>query len=259
VVEDVDLIEAADRNFLGSYRKLVEHMPAGGTRDFGGVFAFVTGLPIGMFNGCIVTAPAAGELGAALDWIVEHDVPYRLWIHEELADQLAETVRERGMEQGAWLMPQMVLQPVPEPPSPTPEVRVGAVSDPRSLDEYRRVSIEDGTSENVARRLFSDSFAADSDVQLLIAYLADRAVGTSLAIRTGDVSGVYAVGTLPEARRRGVGTAATWAAVAVGRDWGCETVVLQASEMGFPVYRAMGFRTVVRYALFRPGESPVGR
>jgi hypothetical protein len=29
-------------------------------------------------------------------------------------------------------------------------------------------------------------------------------------------------------------------------------VVLQASEMGFPIYRAMGFRTVVRYAIFRP-------
>jgi GNAT superfamily N-acetyltransferase len=253
MVAAVDLIEAADRNFLGSYRKLVDHMPSGATRDFGGVFAFVTGLPIGMFNGCIVPAPATTEdFTSALDWIVEHDVPYRLWIHEELADQLAETVRGRGMEQAAWLMPQMVLQPVPETPSPAPGVSVRAVSDARSLDEYRQVSVEDGTSEDVARRLFSDSFAADSDVQLVIAYLDDRAVGTSLAIRTGDVSGVYAVGTLAAARRRGVGTAATWAAVAAGRAWGCETIVLQASEMGFPVYRTMGFRTVVSYALFRP-------
>ena len=63
---------------------------------------------------------------------------------------------------------------------------------------------------------------------------------------------MYAVGTLADARRRGVGTAATWAAVAAGRAWGCDKVVLQASEMGFPMYRAMGFRTVVRYAIFRP-------
>jgi GNAT superfamily N-acetyltransferase len=126
------------------------------------------------------------------------------------------------------------------------------VSDARSLDEYRQVSIEDGTSEYVARRLFSDAIAADPDVELVIASLDGRAVGTSLAIRTDEVAGVYAVGTLADARRRGVGTAATWAAVAAGRAWGCELVVLQASEMGFPMYRAMGFQTVVRYAIFRP-------
>ena len=247
------LIEAADKNFIGSYRKLVEHSPGGETREFRGVFAFVTGLPIGMFNGCIVTRPAAYEdVTAALDWVAERDVPYRLWIHEELPDGLAQTMRERGMEPHSWLVPQMVLVQPPEPPASAPGVTVRSVSDGRSLDEYRQVYVEDGTSEDVARRLFSDSFAADPDVELMLASLDGRAVGTSLAIRTDEIAGVYAVATLSDARRRGVGTAATWAAVAAGRAWGCDTVVLQASEMGFPVYRAMGFRTVVRYAVFRP-------
>jgi len=75
--------------------------------------------------------------------------------------------------------------------------------------------------------------------------------GGSVAIRTGDVSGVYAVGTIARARRRGIGTAASWAAVAAGRAWGCDTIVLQASEMGLPIYRAMGFRTIVSYSEFR--------
>ena len=34
------------------------------------------------------------------------------------------------------------------------------------------------------------------------------------------------------------------------RAWGCETVVLQSSAMGYAVYEAMGFRTVVRYAIY---------
>ncbi len=102
--------------------------------------------------------------------------------------------------------------------------------------------------------MFSDSFAADPDVELVIAFSEERVAGTSLALRTGGVAGVYAVETLPEARRRGVGTAATWAAVAAGRAWGCDTIVLQASEMGFPMYQAMGFRTVVRYAVFGPAR-----
>jgi GNAT superfamily N-acetyltransferase len=250
---DQRLIEAADKNFIGSYRKLVEHSPGAETREFRGVFAFVTGLPIGMFNGCIVARPAALEdVTAALGWVAERDVPYRLWIHEELADGHTQTVREQGMEQHAWLVPQMVLEQPPELPVSAPGVTVRSVSDGRSLNEFRQVSVEDGTSEYVARRLFSDAIAADPDVQLVVASLDGRAVGTSLAIRTDEVAGVYAVATLADARRRGVGTAATWAAVAAGRAWGCDKVVLQASEMGFPMYRAMGFRTVVRYVVFRP-------
>jgi GNAT superfamily N-acetyltransferase len=71
-----------------------------------------------------------------------------------------------------------------------------------------------------------------------------------MAIRTGDVAGVYAVGTLERARHHGVGAAATWAAVSAGQAWGCNTIVLQSSEMGLPVYTAMGFRTVTRYAIY---------
>ena len=250
---DQRLIEAADKNFIGSYRKLVEHSPEGETREFRGVFAFVTGLPIGMFNGCIVARPAASEdLTAALDWVAERDVPYGLWIHEELTAGLAQTVSERAMEQHDWLVPQMVLDRPLELPASSPGVTVRSVSDGRSLDEFRQVIVEDGTPEYVARRLFSDDFAADPEVELVIASLDGRAVGTSLAIRTDEVAGVYAVGTLADARRRGVGSAATRAAVAAGRAWGSEVVVLQATEMGFPIYRAMGFRTVVRYAIFRP-------
>jgi len=247
------LIEAADKNFIGSYRKLVEHSPGGETREFRGVFAFVTGLPIGMFNGCIVARPATpDDVTAALDWVAKRDVPYRLWIHEELTEGLAQTLRERGMEPHPWLVPQMILEHASEPPASAPGVTVRSVSDDRSLDEYRQVYVEEGTSEHVARRLFSDAFAADPDVHLVVASLDGRAVGTALAIRTDEVAGVYAVETLTDARRRGVGTAATWAAVATGRAWGCDMAVLQASEMGFPMYRAMGFRTVVRYAIFRP-------
>jgi ribosomal protein S18 acetylase RimI-like enzyme len=75
-------------------------------------------------------------------------------------------------------------------------------------------------------------------------------VGTALAIRSERASGVYSVGTLPAARRLGVGAALTWAAVVAGREWGYDTVVLQSSAMGFSLYEAMGFRTVTPYTVF---------
>ena len=61
---------------------------------------------------------------------------------------------------------------------------------------------------------------------------------------------------LPLARRRGVGSAVTWAAIEAGRAWGYDTIVLQSSVMGLSMYSAMGFRTVAPYVVF--ADSSVG-
>jgi GNAT superfamily N-acetyltransferase len=84
----------------------------------------------------------------------------------------------------------------------------------------------------------------------------------SIAVRTGESGGIYSVATLESARRRGVGTAVTWAAVDAIREWGCTAAVLQSSEMGYPVYRAMGFAEVTRYTRYLPiadDGSPLNR
>lgn len=249
---DSELVDAANLSFVGSYRKLVEHSPQGGEiHETAGVFAFATGLPISLFNGCIVVAPATtSEFEAALTWVGTRSLPYEVWIDEQRAHGLGDIPLAHGLERDPAPYPGMVLHPVPESPEPAPGVTVVSVT-PARLPEHLDVHVESGLPADLAGRLFSPSFAADPDVRLFTARLDGRPVGTALAIRTGGVAGVYAVGTLPSARRRGVGAAATWAAVAAGRAWGCDTIVLQSTEMGYSVYVAMGFRTVVAYATFK--------
>ena len=222
-----------------------------------GSFAPVgTRLPFALFNGSVVVDVAPPQqLEQAIDWVDDHGLPHRVWIDEASAPGLGEVPHKKGFVRDERPYPGMVLHPVVDPPRPSAGVAVAQVSE-SDLDEYLGVTIETGIPGDAARLLFSASFAADPDVQLLIGSLDGRPVGTSVAIRSGDVSGVYAVGTLPAARRRGVGTALTWAAVEAGRAWGCDTIVLQASEMGFPIYAAMGFRTVVEYTVFgRPTKG----
>jgi GNAT superfamily N-acetyltransferase len=245
-----ELLAAANQSFVGSYRTLVKHSPNGEIRDIGGVFAFATGLPLSLFNGCVVVEPASpADLETALDWIGKRGAPHRLWVAESLFSALGYVAIARGYVRDPEPYPGMVLHPPPV--SPPPSIGVTVIrADASRLDEYLGVSVEGGLSAELAQRLYSPSFAADPDVRLFVGRLDGRPVGTSVAIRSGDVSGVYAVGTLPVARRRGVGTALTWAAVEAGRAWGSHTVVLQASEMGLPMYEAMGFRTVIRYAQF---------
>lgn len=248
---DAELIVAANLNYVGSYRKLVEHSPEGSIRESGGVFAFVTGLPISLFNGCVVVAPATrDELAGALAWVAARGLPHRAWIVEEIASTLGDVAIAHGLEHDPAPYPGMVLHPIPDPPKPPTWITVRPVTD-EGLEEYVDACEETGLPRDLAERLFSPAFAADPDVQLFTASLEGRAVGTSVAVRTGNVAGIYAVGTAPTARRRGIGTAASWAAVGAGLAWGCDTVVLQSTEMGLSVYTAMGFRTVVSYATFR--------
>jgi GNAT superfamily N-acetyltransferase len=251
----LELVRAANHSFVGSYRTLVEHCAEGEILEVGGVFAFVTGIPLSLFNGCIVVEPASSsELETAMDWIDARSVPHRVFIAEPFAAGLGHVPLARGFHRDDAPYPGMVLHPAPDPPAPPAGVTVVPVT-VSGLDAYVDLMVESGMEPDAARQLFSPSFAADPDVQLFLGTLDGQAVGNAVAIRSGDVSGVYAVGTRPPARRRGVGTALTWAAVAAGRGWGCDTIVLQASEMGYPIYEAMGFRTVVSYSIFgRPAS-----
>lgn len=247
-----ELVSAANVNYIGSYRKLVEHSANGEIHEAAGVFAFATGLPISLFNGCVVVeGGTAPELDAAIAWVSRRGLPYCIWIDEELVGGLGNVALARGLQRDLESLPGKVLHSPLEPPAPAPAVTVVPVTE-ASLAEYHDVNIAGGLARELASRLFPPSLAADPDVRLFTARLDGQPVGTSVAIRTGEVSGVYAVGTLATARRRGVGAAATWAAVAAGRAWGCDTIVLQASEMGASLYEAMGFRTVVSYAIFKP-------
>ncbi len=223
----------AHLNYIGSYRKLADHSAAGEILDSDSIFAFVSGLADPLFNGCVIVgATAEVALDDALEWVGRRTPSYQVAIVEEEGEPLKPFLHSIGLRHHMTLSG-MILSPVPAAPPPG----VG-------------ITIVDGLTGAMAQAMPA-SMLADPEVRAFTAQLDGRPVGTSIAIRTGSVSGVYAVGTVPDARGRGVGTAASWAAVEAGRAWGCDPIVLQATEMGLPVYRRIGFREIVRYEIFR--------
>ena len=77
-----------------------------------------------------------------------------------------------------------------------------------------------------------------------------------------SVAGIYQVTCLPEARGRGIGTAVTLAALLEARRRGYTIAILQASELGYPVYQRLGFRDYGRLNEYRYRGEPhqdVGR
>lgn len=103
--------------------------------------------------------------------------------------------------------------------------------------------------------------ADPSPYHILIARLAGENVATAMAFDHAGDCGIYNVGTVGHARRRGIGTALTTLHIhdALGR--GCTTGSVQATPMAEGVYATAGFRDlgrVLEYVPRRPGRKNGG-
>ncbi len=100
--------------------------------------------------------------------------------------------------------------------------------------------------------------AADHAAFHLLAARADgEMVAAALAYDHGGDCGIYNVGTLEHARRRGLGTALTAAQVHDARARGCRTASLQSTPMAERVYASVGFRDLGRILEYVP-PAPEG-
>jgi ribosomal protein S18 acetylase RimI-like enzyme len=81
----------------------------------------------------------------------------------------------------------------------------------------------------------------DSPMTLFVGYLDGQPVSTGELFMGGGVAGLYCVATKKEFRRRGIGSAVTWAAADHARRQDISTAVLQSSNDGKGVYARLGF------------------
>ena len=138
-------------------------------------------------------------------------------------------------------------------------VTVERVRDRASQEQWVRVSCESFgmPASAVAEELGAmshDDLGDAAAARYYLARLHGEPVATAALTLAGGVAGLFAVATIAAARGRGIGTAITMAPLLDARARGYCVGVLQASEMGYPVYARMGFTEQFRYHayLWRP-------
>ena len=150
--------------------------------------------------------------------------------------------------------PEMVTEQLVEQRSLPESAEVRRVTDTDQVGDYWELTAKAYVSLSFPPELFGyydrrDGMLADN-VAAFLGYLDGKPVSAAMAIVHDGVAGIYWVGTLEEARGRGLAWATTAAATNAGFDLGAELASLQASHMGVRIYARMGYRALYTYRLF---------
>lgn len=224
--------------------------------------------PIDYFN-CVVRADlteeeADGEIEASLERMRAHGVPGSWHVGPSMRPtDLGTRLLAHGFEYGGDDIGMAAdLSTLPEGMTAPADFVVERVRDEAELAEWAVTfgsgfgvgPVEVRWIEEMFRRL-----GFGGPWRHYIGRLAGEPVATSALYFGAGVAGVYFVSTIELARRRGIGAAVTLAALDEAKDLGYSSSVLGSSEMGYSVYRRLGFSQYCRIGLYEWRVGQAGR
>lgn len=257
-LRDPALATLAHRNMVEAFALLPLHQPNGVVRRDGSVLVAATRSPIPIFNEVLAIEDDvdAASLAGAVQAMRDIGAPWVAHFRGDVGDHAASVALELGLEEEETFYPAMVLTDLPRRSDPRSDLEVVRFEGSQQYDSYVALSASiSGADESVLRTWFGSGLLDDPNVVALVGYVDGTPVAKAMSIRTGEVVGIYDVGTLETARRRGYGWAMTLAAIVAGASSGATVATLQSSEMGFPLYSSHGFETVFDYRRFLEPDS----
>lgn len=253
-----NLADRAEANFFGTFGMLAELNDDGKVCEQDGLLVAASGVSLRSFNNVFIRRPLQNPvsiLGDVFAYLDDRKLPFRLRVREG-RDEAAETAAEMHGLHCIGTIPELALAPITFDAKPPP-LEIRRVGEVGALDDHVAV-VADGFDlpASLLRQVFSARIIAAAGWRGYVGYVGGQAVAASQLFMTGDVAGIYYVATRKEFRGRGSGEAMTWRAIQDGAEAGCDVAVLQASDMGRPIYERMGFRLVAGYKTFvRPEFS----
>ena len=251
-------------NWIAYLTGVVACSPRAAVTRAGGSVAILTDLPFDWFNQVLIERDGATPAGvlAGVDEARKRGNPFVVRLREGADDAFVATLTRAGLvaKERDPTTPGMAAFPIdPDAISARApgELRIRRVTDDAGIDAHRLVATAGfGTRPEVAAGTACHDLLDRPGCVIYVGYADSEPVVSGLGWRTGRAIGVYSIATIASARRRGFGAAMTARIMSDGVAAGCDVAVLQASELGRPIYERLGFRTVVTYRTY---GDPVAR
>ncbi len=222
-------------------------------RQFGRVRACYGALPTSAGNRVFVfEPPSRDDLESAVAWLADRDVSFEVTTTAPVARETAEDLAALDLEKTRE-SPGMVLESLDSVTVSDANVTISKVTDSAGHEAFRSVFVDAfEAAPDFPEQLTLPAVLEDNSYTHLVARRDDQPVACGLLLQNGDAAGVFCVGVPPAFRRQGLGEVMTSAVLRAGREAGCTIGVLDSSEMGYPLYKQMGFETVIEYHHFEP-------
>ena len=251
-------VDGSHVHAVGHAFKRMAHLCGGTWIDDDGLLLYRTATQEPMvWNGALALSSSlpAAELVTRADAFFAGERPaYGFWVLESRDAALVTALADAGAEVVSD-DPHMSLELEGDEPAFASELELEVVHDDVGHQRYLQVArgsfetlgVDPGTWALVYP---SVAAVAQDDIIAVVALDAGTPLAGAMAYLDGEICEVIHVGTLPSARRRGLGRVATTAVVAEARRRGATEAILQATPEGEPVYRRMGFRQIDRFRLY---------
>jgi GNAT superfamily N-acetyltransferase len=251
------LAEATEANQVAFFR----HFKLLSSADFGDspeMVWFITGVSHRLMNGIAGARLAPGEMDATIAETVSRfrprGVPFIWWTGPFSQPKELETRLEAHGLVRTGDMPGMAVdldaidQSVPRPP----HLKIERVRNIKLLREWadRLTWMPAPGREALVELTVALGFDDTAPLRHYVGLVNGQMVARSTMLLGAGVAGIYIVGTMPEARRQGIGASMTLAPLLEAREMGYRAGILQSSEMGYNVYQSLGFREYCRIGLY---------
>ncbi len=197
------------------------------------------------------SVPAEEVIARAREFFAARNRGFSVWIRDTGEDDDLAAAADAAMIGAFADSPQMICRTrLADRPLPD-GVEIRMVSDAAGVAEYADVTakayVSLGSPDDATRSHFNGPNAMLAPhVHSAVAYLEGAPVSVAQILLSHGIAGVYWVGSLEAARGRGIAEAVTRHVTNLGFDLGATNVQLQASPMGEPIYRRMGYEDLHR-------------
>lgn len=228
---------------VASWRAYARHSDEARVEDVEGaaVGLFPSSPERGVYNNALLPrgldGARAGEVVAAVeDAYGEAGIEsYAIWAHETESPTVA-VLEARGLRFDSAT--RAMAMSLADLAVPRPEIELGDLD----WDGYGELAGVPGLLRG----------ATAEEFHLRVARFDGRLVGSVIAYDHDGECGIYNLGTIPEARRRGIGTALTALQLHEARERGRTSASLQSTPIAERVYAALGFADLGRHLEYVP-------